>query len=466
MSAPDLAMPASASMSLGDLISPDAFVEEDVMADEVIEPVVAAPAEAPVKKPRKIPIKKAKAVVPVAETDENGEAATTGDVDTETPVKPKKPRKTPVKKEKAAIETGENEDAGSGDAEGEVPTTKVTPAKKPRKTPVKKENVKPKEEVSAKEGDDEEAEEPTTPKAVPKKRAAPKKKADATPATPVGAEDGDAEMATPGTSGKTPATKSTGKKRGPNKAADGETPTKKSKAGNGFPTAGKRAATKFPECWAEFTEEDKLLVTMKREGHKIGAIETAWTALTGRAPGTDSLRKRIPKLEAVAQDFDDSDVLKLVAAKKAVDADFVAIKEKMEVEQAAALKKMKTDQDNALKKQETEKWTKISEHILAAKGGDYKAFLIEKKWKALERDGEELTLPSFGNYVDINIGDIDSQGNYKGAIVAADDDEAADDEEAADDDMEENGDVDDEESPATNANGHLEEEVDAEAMEE
>ncbi|KAH7370451.1 hypothetical protein BKA65DRAFT_562180 [Rhexocercosporidium sp. MPI-PUGE-AT-0058] len=393
MSTPNLATPTAPGISLGDLISTAAFEPEENMADETAPTVTTPPTATPTKGA-------------------------------------KKPRKTPVKKTKVVAEDGENEEAVAGDAETETPTK----AKKPHKTPVKKENVKPKE------GEDANAEEPTTPKAAaPKKRGPAKKKSDATPvtpATPTGAENGDVGMTTPATNG---ATKSSGKKRGQAKAAVGETPTKKSKAAAGDTPAKRAGGTKFPECWAEFCAEDKLIVNMRREGKKWEEIEPAWTALTGSVPGKDSLRKRFAKLEAVAQDFNDDDLPKLVAAKKAIDADFIAIKDQMQVNQAAALKKMKDDQANALKKQEAEKWAKISKHIKTAGGSEYKAFLIEKKWKALEKSGE-----------------IDANGNLPGVADA--------EEEAVDEDME-NLTVADE-SAATNGNGHVEDEVEADAMEE
>ncbi len=181
-------------------------------------------------------------------------------------------------------------------------TMKESPAKvkKPRKTPVKKEKptTKKAEEGAAI------AEEPTTPKAAAPKKRGPKKKVE--PVTPNGGnENGDAEMFTPATNG---AAKSSGKKRGPAKVADGETPTKKSKAAGETPKRAKAGATKFPECWAEFSPEDKLIVTMRKEGKAWPDIEAAWTEITGRKPGTDVTRKRFVKLEAVAQDFKGEDV--------------------------------------------------------------------------------------------------------------------------------------------------------------
>lgn len=224
------------------------------------------------------------APAPVADAAEAANGATN-----ETPTKTKKPRKTPVKKVKAV--DGEN---GEPAAEG----VEITPAKKPRKTPVKKENKLAKE---AEEGAAN-AEEPTTPKAAAPKKRGPKKKVE--PATPNGGdENGNVEMATPATKG---AAKSSVKKRGPAKAADGETPTKKSKAAAGETKRG--AASKFPECWAEFTPEDKLIVNMRKEGKAWPEIEAAWTEITGRKPGTDVTRKRYTKLEAVAQEFKDEDV--------------------------------------------------------------------------------------------------------------------------------------------------------------
>ncbi|KAH7417983.1 hypothetical protein BKA64DRAFT_761803 [Cadophora sp. MPI-SDFR-AT-0126] len=391
MSTVDLATPTLPGMSLGDLVA-EVVDQPEEMADETA--AVSAPE-------------------PVV---------------TETPTKVKKPRKPSVKKEKPVAKEDEDGEAGNGDAEVETPTKAP---KKPRKTPVKKEKPAPKD--SDKVNDD--AEEPTTPKAAATKKKGPaKKKTDATPATPNGGESGDVDMTAPATNG---APKASGKKRGPTKAANGETPTKKAKATNGDTPAKRSAGTKFPECWAEFCEEDKLIVNMRRAGKKWEEIEPAWTEITGTVPGKDSLRKRWAKLEAVAQDFNDTDLPKLVAAKKSVDADFVALKNQMQVEQTAALEKMKNDQANALKKQEAAMWGKVSEHIKAAGGDEYKAFLLEKKWKALEKSGE-----------------IDANGNLPGAV--------ADENDAVDEDMENLSVVDD---TATNGNGHIED-AGADAMEE
>ncbi|XMA10561.1 hypothetical protein WAI453_003352 [Rhynchosporium graminicola] len=507
MSAPEVATPASASMSLGDLVSPAAFVEEKVfcccslsnpppsscfhfqanktnlapqlrpqdgfipmtlslhaflpqlnirhfafMTEEVAQPVVATPEETTVKKPKKTPAKKGKTVT-VEENGENDEVAS-GDAKVETPVKAKKtpgPKKAAVKKGKTVTENGENDETTSGDAEVETP---VKGAKKTRakKTPVKKENETPKEDAASKEGEDNaEVDQPTTPKAIPKKRGPNKKKADTTPAGAKN-EDDDVDMTTPATKGtaKTLASKPSTKKRASASEADGETPTKKSKAAaNGTPA--KRAVTKFPECWAEFSEEDKIIVTMKQAKSSWKAIEDAWTAITGTKPGDSVLRKRFAKLELVAQDFEDKDTARLVAAKKLVEADFIAIKQKMEKEQAAAIKKL-----------ETEKWAMIAEKIKDAGGANYTAVLIlEKKYNALEKDG-----------------DINTDGDYTGSVAQDEDtvDEKAIDEEVvyeeavdedAVDEAMENSSVDDEEAPATNGNGHIEEEeVKGEVMEE
>ncbi|KAH9218038.1 hypothetical protein DL95DRAFT_490596 [Leptodontidium sp. 2 PMI_412] len=370
MSTPDLAAPTAPGISLGDLISTTAFESEENMADEI------AP----------------NATTPVTET--------------QTKVKPA--RKTPVKKSKVVAEDGENGDVVSGDGETETPAK----VKNPRKTPVKKENVKPKE------GEEADAEEPTTPKAAaPKKRGPNKKKGDATPATPAtptGAENGDVNMTTPATNG---GAKSSGKKRGPVKAADGETPTKKPKAAPGE-TPDKRAkaaAVKFPECWAEFTEEDKLIVNMRKANKGWIEIENAWAELSGKKPGKDSIRKRYPRLEAVSQDFKDEDLLLISDAKKIVD-------EETEV----AIKKIKADA-----------WNKIGERVKAAGGDDYKGAAIEKKWAYMKKNNQ-----------------INDKGEY---IVPAAVEEV-------DEDME-NLTVADEPA-ATNGNGHVEDEVEADAMEE
>ncbi|KAG4435645.1 hypothetical protein IFR05_008867 [Cadophora sp. M221] len=370
MSTLDLAVPTAPGLSLGDLISTTAFESEESMADEI-----APKADTPV---------------------------------TETPTKVKPARKTPVKKAKVAAEDGENGDVVFSDAEPETPAK----VKKPRKTPVKKESAKPKE------GEDADAEEPTTPKATaPKKRGPNKKKADATPATPAtptGAENGDVDMTTPATNG---GAKASGKKRGPAKAADGETPTKKPKAtpGETPDKRAKSAAVKFPECWAEFTDEDKLIVNMRKANKGWGEIEVAWAELTGKKPGKDSIRKRYPKLEAVSQDFKDEDLPLISNVKKSVDE-----------ETEAAIKKIKADA-----------WNKISERAKAAGGGDYKGAAIEKKWAFMKKNNQ-----------------INDKGEY---IVPAAIEEV-------DEDMESLTVAD--EPAATNGDGHAEEEVEADAMEE
>ncbi|KAK2624524.1 hypothetical protein QTJ16_006474 [Diplocarpon rosae] len=228
---------------------------------------------------------------------------------TETPKKnvarSKAPRKTPVKKARAEGIVQDNEDLPVEPAEGGAEnTTPAKPVKKLRKPPVKKENVKP----TASNGGEEDAaaDEPTTPKAAAPKKRTVKKKAD--PVTP-GAEDEDAGMLAATPTSKF-ATKSSVKKRVAAKAADDETPTKKAKATAGD-MSGKRAkatAEKFPESWSDFSEQDKLIVNMKKSGKPWPEIESAWTKITGVTPGKDSIRKRFAKLEAVAVEFDEDDV--------------------------------------------------------------------------------------------------------------------------------------------------------------
>ncbi|CAL3971448.1 unnamed protein product [Diplocarpon coronariae] len=230
-------------------------------------------------------------------------------IPTETPKKnvamSKGPRKTPVKKSKAEAAVHVSDDMPAEPTEGGAEiTTPAKPVKKPRKTPVKKENVKP---ATCKEGEEAgSADEPTTPKAAAPKKRAPKKKADpVTPGTP--GEDADMMATTPPGRG---ATKSSVKKRAAVKAADDETPTKKAKAAAGD-ISGKRtktAAERFPESWSDFSEQDKLIVNMKKSGKPWPEIESAWTAITRVAPGKDSLRKRFAKLAAVAVEFDEDDV--------------------------------------------------------------------------------------------------------------------------------------------------------------
>ena len=98
---------------------------------------------------------------------------------------------------------------------------------------------------------------------------------------------------------KTPATK-TPKKRATPAKADGETPAKKPKVAP--------KGSSFPTCWDEFSEEDRLIVTMRRAGTAWPAIETEWEKITKRNPGKDVIRKRFARLDAVAQVFKVGDV--------------------------------------------------------------------------------------------------------------------------------------------------------------
>jgi hypothetical protein len=97
---------------------------------------------------------------------------------------------------------------------------------------------------------------------------------------------------------KTPVNK-TPKKRATPAKAEGETPAKKAKP------APKGS---FPTCWDDFSEEDKLIVTMRRAGSAWTVIETEWEKITKRNPGKDVIRKRFARLEAVAQVFKVGDV--------------------------------------------------------------------------------------------------------------------------------------------------------------
>ncbi|OWP02151.1 hypothetical protein B2J93_3583 [Marssonina coronariae] len=352
----DLATPTGPGISLGDLIA-----DEEVNFD--MSPTVT------IEAPQTIPEDVSEAVIPT-ETPKKNVAMSKG------------PRKTPVKKSKAEAAVHVSDDMPAEPTEGGAEiTTPAKPVKKPRKTPVKKENVKP---ATCKEGEEAgSADEPTTPKAAAPKKRAPKKKADpVTPGTP--GEDADMMATTPPGRG---ATKSSVKKRAAVKAADDETPTKKAKAAAGD-ISGKRtktAAERFPESWSDFSEQDKLIVNMKKSGKPWPEIESAWTAITRVAPGKDSLRKRFAKLAAVAVEFDEDDLPKIAAAKKMA-----------EQETAAALEKMKQDQASALKKLNNEKWAKIAEHVKDAGGQEYTALMMERKWTSMDKNKQ---LDGNGDYI-------------------------------------------------------------------
>lgn len=126
----------------------------------------------------------------------------------------------------------------------------------------------------------------------------------AVPTTPTVGEDGK-EIPVPAS---TPA-KSTGK-RAATKAADGETPTKKPKA---TPAKAKASAkggkVAFPTCWEEFSEEDKLIMNLRKNDKMAWPeIDTELEKITGVKPGKDSTRKRFAKLDAVSTHFPDEDV--------------------------------------------------------------------------------------------------------------------------------------------------------------
>ena len=194
-------------------------------------------------------------------------------------------------------------------AEG-APATEGGPikVKKGRKPSAKK--------AAAIEGDTAGAE-PTTPKASAPRKRTPAKKKDIAPKV-ADNDEANGDMTTPATDNKA---KSSGKKRGAAKAGSDETPTKKGKtvgsADAETPTPAKRAKSKsekFPTQWSEFSATDKLIVNMRKAGKPWPEIETAWSGLSGKKPGTDSIRKRFAKLEAVAQEFKPADVSPLASS--------------------------------------------------------------------------------------------------------------------------------------------------------
>ena len=163
--------------------------------------------------------------------------------------------------------------------------------------------------------------EPTTPKAKAPKKRMPKKEIKTETSDN---DDGDDNVA-PFTA--STAKPNSGKKRGADVVADGETPTKKTKAPLKVatpktpkeakipkpktpktPKTPKAAAGSFPATAADFTEADRLIVNMKAEGAGWPAIISAWEELTGKTAGKDVIRKRYPKLMAVAQEFKYGDV--------------------------------------------------------------------------------------------------------------------------------------------------------------
>ncbi|KAI9052771.1 hypothetical protein LZ554_003044 [Drepanopeziza brunnea f. sp. 'monogermtubi'] len=369
MSTISLEAPAAPGTLMNNLIDEGTFEQMARAAsdkvDKVLEATTAPVAEAPAK------------VKAGRKDSADNSKATPAEKKKAAPVK--KEKAAPVKKEKAAPIKKENvqqtgEEATDEEATGEevkatpvektkaapAKKTKAVPAKKTKAAPVKKENVQQTgEEATSEEASS--AEEPTTPKATAPKKKAPKKK------TVTPGADKDVEVAAPATNG---IAKSAVKKRAAAKVADGETPTKKAKATPKL----KAGAVKLPESWSEFSEEDKLIVNMRKSGKPWPEIEAAWAVLTGRKPGTDTTRKRFAKLEPVAQDFKNEDLQLICEAKKVID---------LEVE--ASIKKIKA-----------EGWVKIANQVKEAGGGDYKGTAVERKFAQMKKNGE---LDDHGNYI-------------------------------------------------------------------
>ncbi|EKD21034.1 hypothetical protein MBM_00147 [Drepanopeziza brunnea f. sp. 'multigermtubi' MB_m1] len=322
----------------------------------------------------------------VAEATAKVKAERKGSADKSKATPAEKKKAAPVKKSKAAPVKKENANGGP------AKKTKATPAKKTKAAPAKTENVQQTGEESTGE-EATSAEEPTTPKATAPKKKAPKKK----PVTP--GADKDVEMAAPATNG---ITKSAVKKRAAAKVADGETPTKKAKATPKLKAGG----VKFPESWAEFSEEDKLIVNMRKSGKSWTEIEAAWTVLTGRKPGTDTTRKRFAKLEPVAQDFKNEDLPLICKVKKVIDLEIEA----------------------SIKKITVEGWVKIASQVKQAGGGDYKGTAVERKFAHMKKTG---VVDDDGNYIRPEVEQMENM-NVDDDATESNDSDLTDPEDSAD----------------------------------
>ncbi|KAJ5042093.1 uncharacterized protein L3040_004651 [Drepanopeziza brunnea f. sp. 'multigermtubi'] len=342
----------------------------------------------------------------VAEATAKVKAERKGSADKSKATPAEKKKAAPVKKSKAAPVKKENVQQTDEEATGEeakatpvekakaapAKKTKATPAKKTKAAPAKTENVQQTGEESTGE-EATSAEEPTTPKATAPKKKAPKKK----PVTP--GADKDVEMAAPATNG---ITKSAVKKRAAAKVADGETPTKKAKATPKLKAGG----VKFPESWAEFSEEDKLIVNMRKSGKSWTEIEAAWTVLTGRKPGTDTTRKRFAKLEPVAQDFKNEDLPLICKVKKVIDLEIEA----------------------SIKKITVEGWVKIASQVKQAGGGDYKGTAVERKFAHMKKTG---VVDDDGNYIRPEVEQMENM-NVDDDATESNDSDLTDPEDSAD----------------------------------
>jgi hypothetical protein len=83
---------------------------------------------------------------------------------------------------------------------------------------------------------------------------------------------------------------------------DAETPAKTTKA-KATPKKTPAKGNKFPESSEEFTDGDRLILSMRKDGKGWDEINEAWEKVTGQKPGKDVLRKREPKLKAVATEW-------------------------------------------------------------------------------------------------------------------------------------------------------------------
>lgn len=254
----------------------------------------------------------------------------------------------------------------------QAPATEAT-----AKTPVKKGRGRPKkapetEVASPAEGAEGDATpaEPTTPKPTAKRGRPAKAK---TPATPN--EDGEAPATAP---------KST-TKRGAAKAADGETPSKKQKAAPKAPKAAAAPKAGFPTCWEEFSEEDKLIVTMRRDKAAWTDIEAALEKITGNKPGKDVTRKKYAKLEAIATIFAPGDVS--VPLLPFPQARLLTIRSQS-ARLAAAKITVEGQITESIKQLNLTKWTKIAEEMKNNGAGVYKAAALEKKYDNMAKNGK------------------------------------------------------------------------------
>ncbi|KZZ87057.1 hypothetical protein AAP_06003 [Ascosphaera apis ARSEF 7405] len=126
------------------------------------------------------------------------------------------------------------------------------------------------------------------------------------------------------------------------------------KNGEGSPRKKAVSSNKVPTCLEEASPEDRLIITMKEQGHSWGEIRAAWEKLTGVKVSNQYCSVRHHRIKANFTVIDERDVPKLIEARQIV---------------------------------EKEMCTYIAKTLVSLGGGDYAAAVIQKKLKELDKQG-------------------------------------------------------------------------------